>query len=51
MTKSEGNPKIPVSDFNLFFLKEPQTMMLLLFLLSLATFGYLCYVLLRPEKF
>ncbi|MBC3538786.1 K(+)-transporting ATPase subunit F [Rufibacter sp. H-1] len=26
-------------------------MMLLLFLLSLATFGYLCYVLLRPEKF
>ncbi|MFB9862394.1 K(+)-transporting ATPase subunit F [Rufibacter immobilis] len=25
--------------------------MLLLFLLSLATFGYLCYVLLRPEKF
>ncbi|MFC0610374.1 K(+)-transporting ATPase subunit F [Rufibacter quisquiliarum] len=26
-------------------------MMLLLILLSLATFGYLCYVLLRPEKF
>ncbi|WP_350356620.1 MULTISPECIES: K(+)-transporting ATPase subunit F [Hymenobacter] len=26
-------------------------MMLVLFFLSLATFGYLCYVLLRPEKF
>ncbi|RSK40194.1 K(+)-transporting ATPase subunit F [Hymenobacter perfusus] len=25
--------------------------MLILFFLSLATFGYLCYVLLRPEKF
>ncbi|WP_394370410.1 K(+)-transporting ATPase subunit F [Hymenobacter pini] len=26
-------------------------MMVSLFFLSLATFGYLCYVLLRPEKF
>ncbi|WP_071883060.1 MULTISPECIES: K(+)-transporting ATPase subunit F [Hymenobacter] len=26
-------------------------MMVTLFFLSLATFGYLCYVLLRPEKF
>ncbi|WP_073106986.1 MULTISPECIES: K(+)-transporting ATPase subunit F [Hymenobacter] len=26
-------------------------MMVALFFLSLATFGYLCYVLLRPEKF
>ncbi|MBC6990259.1 K(+)-transporting ATPase subunit F [Hymenobacter sp. BT491] len=26
-------------------------MMLALFLLSLATFGYLVYVLLRPERF
>ncbi|TGE08807.1 K(+)-transporting ATPase subunit F [Hymenobacter fodinae] len=26
-------------------------MMVTLFILSLATFGYLCYVLLRPEKF
>ncbi|MFC4792237.1 K(+)-transporting ATPase subunit F [Hymenobacter endophyticus] len=26
-------------------------MMVTLFVLSLATFGYLCYVLLRPEKF
>ncbi|AMR25972.1 ATPase [Hymenobacter psoromatis] len=26
-------------------------MMLALLLLSLATFGYLCYVLLKPEKF
>ncbi|WP_143164046.1 MULTISPECIES: K(+)-transporting ATPase subunit F [Hymenobacter] len=25
--------------------------MVALFFLSLATFGYLCYVLLRPEKF
>ncbi|WP_139925975.1 K(+)-transporting ATPase subunit F [Hymenobacter sp. DG01] len=25
--------------------------MVALFVLSLATFGYLCYVLLRPEKF
>ncbi|WP_460610562.1 MULTISPECIES: K(+)-transporting ATPase subunit F [Hymenobacter] len=25
--------------------------MLALLLLSLATFGYLCYVLLKPEKF
>ncbi|MCA8831512.1 K(+)-transporting ATPase subunit F [Hymenobacter sp. BT728] len=25
--------------------------MVSLFFLSLATFGYLCYVLLRPEKF
>ncbi|RYU76457.1 MULTISPECIES: K(+)-transporting ATPase subunit F [Hymenobacter] len=25
--------------------------MVTLFFLSLATFGYLCYVLLRPEKF
>lgn len=27
------------------------TMMLALLFLSLATFGYLCYVLLKPEKF
>ncbi|WP_410779753.1 MULTISPECIES: K(+)-transporting ATPase subunit F [Hymenobacter] len=26
-------------------------MMLALLFLSLATFGYLCYVLLKPEKF
>ncbi|MBC6700349.1 K(+)-transporting ATPase subunit F [Microvirga sp. STR05] len=26
-------------------------MMVTLFFLSLATFGYLCYVLLRPERF
>ncbi|WP_457069709.1 K(+)-transporting ATPase subunit F [Hymenobacter sp. UYAg731] len=26
-------------------------MMLALLLLSLVTFGYLCYVLLKPEKF
>ncbi|WP_072144861.1 K(+)-transporting ATPase subunit F [Hymenobacter mucosus] len=26
-------------------------MMVALFFLSLATFGYLCYVLLRPERF
>ncbi|MBJ6141971.1 K(+)-transporting ATPase subunit F [Hymenobacter sp. BT559] len=26
-------------------------MMLALLLLSLATFGYLCYVLLKPEEF
>ncbi|AMJ67777.1 K(+)-transporting ATPase subunit F [Hymenobacter coccineus] len=26
-------------------------MMLALLLLALATFGYLCYVLLKPEKF
>ncbi|MBT2559052.1 K(+)-transporting ATPase subunit F [Hymenobacter sp. ISL-91] len=28
-----------------------QAMMIALLLLGLATFGYLCYVLLRPEKF
>jgi len=26
-------------------------MMITLFALALATFGYLCYVLLRPERF
>jgi K+-transporting ATPase KdpF subunit len=38
------------SDF-LAFYPYHYAMMLALLLLSLATFGYLCYVLLKPEEF